>query len=44
LRPVVKRDFGRLPELIAQAGDVPEYIENEQEDHNDQEPTQLSFF
>lgn len=44
LRPVVKRDFARLPELIAQAGDAPEYIENEQEDHNDQEPTQLSFF
>lgn len=44
LRPVVVRDFAKLPELIAQAGDAPEYIDNGQDDRNDQEPTQLSFF
>ena len=44
LMPVVERDFARLPELIAQAGEVPEYAEQEQDTREHQEPKQLSLF
>ncbi len=42
LRPVVERDFARLPELIAQASAAPDYVERSNGDN--QEPKQLSFF
>jgi uracil-DNA glycosylase family 4 len=43
LRPVVERDFKQLPDLIEQAGEVPEYYI--EESHEDQSPPeQLSLF
>jgi DNA polymerase len=42
LKPVVEKDFARLPELIAQAADVPEYAEEIPEEN--EEPKQLSMF
>lgn len=42
LRPVVESDFAKLPELISEAADVPEYSEDPQEDKQD--PKQLSLF
>jgi DNA polymerase len=44
LRATVEADFARLPEWIEKAGDVPEYIEQEVSDQDDQEPEQLSLF
>ena len=43
LLPVVEKDFARLPELIAKAGEIPEYAE-EQDNREHQEPKQLSLF
>ena len=43
LLPVVEKDFARLPDLIAQAGEIPEYVE-EQDAREHQEPKQLSLF
>ena len=42
LRPVIERDFAKLPDLISQAADVPEYSENPPEEKQD--PKQLSLF
>ena len=42
LKPVVERDFAKLPELIAQAADAPEY--SEQSSEGPEEPKQLSLF
>lgn len=42
LRPVIERDFSRLPELIEKAVDAPEYVETPTE--NKQDPKQLSLF
>lgn len=42
LKPVVERDFLKLPELIAQAADVPEYTEGSS--GGPEEPRQLSLF
>jgi uracil-DNA glycosylase len=42
LKPVVEKDFARLPELIARAGDAPEFTE--EEPVNKPEPKQLSLF
>jgi uracil-DNA glycosylase len=42
LRPVLERDFARLPELIAKSGDAPEFLEEELK--SDQDPKQLSLF
>jgi uracil-DNA glycosylase family 4 len=46
LRPVLERDFARLPELIAKAAEkaAPEAVENEPEDKPKQEPRQLNLF
>jgi uracil-DNA glycosylase family 4 len=46
LRPVLERDFARLPELIAKAAEKapPEAVENELEDKPKQEPRQLNLF
>jgi uracil-DNA glycosylase family 4 len=42
LRPIIEADFARLPDLIKQAGEMPEYQEKTSEDK--QEPKQLSLF
>lgn len=42
LKPVVEADFLRIPELITQAGLIPEYKEPPPEERED--PTQLSLF
>ncbi|HEY5573826.1 MAG TPA: uracil-DNA glycosylase [Anaerolineales bacterium] len=42
LKPVVERDFSKLPELIAQAADAPEYTE--QSSGGPEEPKQLNLF
>lgn len=42
LRPVIESDFAKLPDLISQAADVPEYSENPPEEKQD--PKQLSLF
>ena len=42
LRPIVESDFAKLPELISEAADVPEYNESPQEEKQD--PKQLSLF
>jgi len=42
LKSIVENDFARLPELIAQAADAPEYEEEVLEESD--EPTQLSMF
>jgi uracil-DNA glycosylase family 4 len=42
LKPVVERDFAKLPDLIAQAAEVPETIEPTSNDRED--PKQLSLF
>jgi uracil-DNA glycosylase family 4 len=44
LRPTVEADFALLPQWIEKAGDVPEYIEQPQEDKDDHKPEQLSLF
>jgi len=44
LRSTVEGDFNRLPELIAQAGEAPEYIEQETNNNSNEEPKQLSLF
>ena len=44
LRPTVEADFARLPEWIAKAGDVPELIEETQNEPEDDKPEQLSLF
>ncbi len=46
LRPVLEKDFARLPELIAKAGDkaAPLQAEKEPEEKPKQEPKQLSLF
>ena len=45
LRSTVESDFNRLPDLIAEAGDAPEYIEQDSDDNNsNEEPKQLSLF
>ncbi|MBN2501888.1 MAG: uracil-DNA glycosylase [Anaerolineales bacterium] len=45
LRSTVEGDFNRLPELIAEAGEAPELVEQEQPDDNsNEEPKQLSLF
>jgi DNA polymerase len=43
LRPTVETDFAKLPQWIAQSGDVPEWVEPEDDDEGE-EPTQLSLF
>ena len=42
LRPVIESDFSKLPELISEVADVPEYSENPREEKQD--PKQLSLF
>ncbi len=42
LRPVVERDFARLPELIAKAAEAPEYVDQSSIDR--EEPKQLNLF
>lgn len=42
LKPVVEQDFARLPELIAEAGEAPEFSGEFVE--NKEEPKQLSLF
>jgi DNA polymerase len=42
LRPVIETDFSRIPDLIAKAGNLPEYQESHQK--NREEPKQLSMF
>jgi DNA polymerase len=42
LKPVVEADFTRLPDLISQANNVQENV-NEKQD-NDDEPKQLNLF
>ena len=42
LRPVLERDFARLPELILRPGDAPEFRKEEFE--TEQDPKQLSLF
>lgn len=42
LKPVVERDFSKLPELMTRAAEVPEY--NQQNSGDDEEPKQLSLF
>ena len=42
LRPILEADFARLPELIAQANDIPEF--HEENDSKDMPPEQLSMF
>jgi uracil-DNA glycosylase len=42
LRPVLERDFARLPELISRPGDTPEFRKEEFE--TEQDPKQLSLF
>jgi len=44
LRPVVENDFSRLPEWIEKAGDVPEYIEPQNLEIEEDKPEQLSLF
>jgi DNA polymerase len=44
LRPTVEVDFSRLPDWIEKAGDVPEYIENNNGDDDAPEAEQLSLF
>ncbi len=44
LRSVVEADFAKLPEWIKKAGDIPEYVETNNGDENEQEAEQLSFF
>ena len=44
LRPTVEADFANLPELIDQAGDVPEYVEQSVNDEGDDKHEQLSLF
>jgi uracil-DNA glycosylase family 4 len=43
LKPAIERDFATLPELIARAGEAPEYSEEEAPTTNE-EPKQLSLF
>lgn len=42
LKPIVEQDFARLPALIAEAGEIPEYVGEIVE--NKDEPKQLSLF
>jgi uracil-DNA glycosylase family 4 len=42
LRPVIESDFSKLPALISEVADVPEYSENPREEKQD--PKQLSLF
>lgn len=42
LKPVVERDFAKLPDLITKAEEAPQYEESTSE--NNEEPKQLSFF
>jgi DNA polymerase len=44
LRATVEADFAKLPEWIAQAGDVPEFVQTVNDEPDDQEPEQLSLF
>ena len=45
LRPTVEADFVRLPEWIEKAGDVPEYVEQNNNNGNEEDkPEQLSLF
>jgi DNA polymerase len=44
LRPIVEADFARLPEWIEKAGDVPEYVEIQEDDSQNSKPQQLSLF
>ena len=44
LRPVVEGDFAKLPELIKKAADVPEYVEQNPENNDEDKPEQLSLF
>jgi DNA polymerase len=42
LRPIVEKDFSRLPELISRAADAPQVVEPAVDEK--QEPKQLSLF
>ena len=42
LKPVVERDFAKLPEMIAKAAEAPEFLDNTP--NNKDEPKQLSLF
>lgn len=45
LKPIVERDFARLPDLIAKAAEAPEYVEQPSENNDNREnPKQLSLF
>jgi hypothetical protein len=44
LRPTVEADFALLPQWIEKAGDIPEYVEQPQENKDDHKPEQLSLF
>lgn len=44
LKPVVERDFSKLPDLIAKAAEVPEYEGQNSGDGDNEEPKQLSLF
>ena len=44
LKPVIERDFAKLPDLIARAAEAPEYVEQPSEDSGKEDPRQLSLF
>jgi uracil-DNA glycosylase family 4 len=44
LKPVIQRDFAKLPDLIAKAAEAPEYVEQSSENNNKEDPRQLSLF
>ncbi len=45
LMPAIEEDFARLPELIDQAAEIPEFIKDEIDDNgSDNQATQLSLF
>ena len=44
LKPVIERDFAKLPDLIARAAEAPEYVEQPSEDSSKEDPRQLSLF
>ena len=44
LRSTVEADFAKLPEWIAQAGEVPEFVQPVNDQPDDPEPEQLSLF
>lgn len=45
LKPVIERDFAKLPDLISKAAEAPAYTDADEDSNNDkQDPKQLSLF